>query len=61
MRQLASSLLLASLAVLPALADETPDMELLLFLSEFTDDEGNWDAPEIDEEPMLETGTGAEE
>jgi hypothetical protein len=51
MRHLASLLLSYSLIVMPAAAEETPALELLLFLTEFTDEEGNWDAPELDEQP----------
>ena len=39
-------------------AEESLDMDLLLFLAEFTDEHGDWNGPEIDEEnvPIIETG-----
>jgi hypothetical protein len=42
---------------IPASAEETPEFDFLIFISEFTDDEGNWDAPELEDEPMYETKT----
>jgi len=28
--------------------EEVPSIELLLFLADFVDDDGNWDAPDMD-------------
>ncbi len=60
MRHRVSLLLLIGLPLVLAQAEEAPDSQLLMFLAEFTDEQGNWDAPEIDEEPMLKTEAGAE-
>ena len=39
------------LCVLPVMADEdAPSMEMLLFLADFVDEDGNWDGPDIEEE-----------
>lgn len=44
-----------TLLTLPVQAEETPDIDLLFFLAEFTDDEftdelGNWNAADIENE-----------
>lgn len=39
----------ALLAVSNVMAEEQPDMDFFLFLADFTDDMGDWDAPELDE------------
>ena len=51
----ASLLLMLTLLTVPVQAEETPDMDLLFFLAEFTDDEltdelGNWSAADIENE-----------
>ena len=51
----ASLLLMMSLLTVPVQAEETPDMELLLFVAEFTDDEltdemENWNELDIQNE-----------
>lgn len=51
-RHLVSLLLVSGLVTLPAAAEEPPALELLFFLAEFTDEKGNWDAPEWDEAPV---------
>lgn len=39
------------LSVMPVLAsDEDPSLDMLLFLGEFTDDQGDWNGPEMDDE-----------
>jgi len=32
-----------------AMADEAPSMEFLTFLADYTDEDGNWDGPGLDE------------
>jgi hypothetical protein len=61
MRHRVSLLLLTGLPLILAQAEEAPDLELLMFLAEFTDEQGNWDAPEIDQVHALETEAGAEQ
>jgi hypothetical protein len=61
MRHRVSLLLLTGLPLILAQAEEAPDLELLMFLAEFTDEQGNWDAPEIDQEHTLETEAGDEQ
>jgi len=31
------------------MADEAPSMEFLTFLADYTDEDGNWDGPGLDE------------
>lgn len=54
--------LLATVA--PAVAaEDPPELELLMFLGEFTDQNGDWDAPEVDQEsiaPIEEAQESAE-
>lgn len=51
----ASALLLAGLIFMtPVVADDTFEIDFLLFLAEFADDQGNWDAPPIEEEDTTE-------
>ncbi|MEJ2407054.1 MAG: hypothetical protein P8171_22770 [Candidatus Thiodiazotropha sp.] len=61
MRHRVSLLLLTGLPLILAQAEEAPDLDLLMFLAEFTDEQGNWDAPEIDQVHTLETEAGAEQ
>ena len=44
-----------------SLAGEEPDMEFFLFLADFTDEKGDWDAPELDEKSTQPDETGVEE
>jgi hypothetical protein len=52
MGHLAKLLLLSGLVTIAAAAEQAPELELLLFLAEFTDEAGNWDAPDLDEASM---------
>ena len=44
-----SALLIALAISVHSMAEETPSMEFLLFLADYTDEEGNWDDPTLEE------------
>lgn len=61
MRIPAKALCLAGWLIMsPSLAGE-PDMEFFLFLADFTDEKGDWDAPELDEKSTQSEEAGVEE
>ncbi len=44
-----SALLILLLISVSSMAEETPSMEFLMFLADYTDEEGNWDGPPLEE------------
>ena len=55
------AVMFALFITLPAIAEDQLDMELLMFLAEFTDEKGDWDAPEVEQPTKTTTETGAAE
>jgi len=53
--------LLVLLTFSNVMAEEQPDMDFFLFLADFTDEEGDWDAPELDENSTQPEATGVEQ
>lgn len=48
-------LMLWTLALpMSSIAEESPSMEMLLFLADFVDEQGNWDGPKLEELEELE-------
>lgn len=55
-----SACLLGLLTLSPVMAAEEPEIEFFLFLADFTDEKGDWDAPEMDEQSTQSDETGVE-
>lgn len=60
MRRLVSFSLLLVMTCQTVADEALPDLALLLFIAEFTDEQGNWNAPEIEAPPPEKSGAGEE-
>lgn len=48
------------LVSLPVWAAPDPDMDFFIFIAEFTDEQGDWNGPDIDQPPDVEQSDGAD-